>query len=1148
MRRTPTLLIANRGEVAVRVARAAADLGWRSVAVHSADDARSLHVLHADEARPLPGRGAAAYLDMGRVLEAAAGAGATHLHPGYGFLSENAEFARRCAEAGIVFVGPAPGTLELFGDKAAARALAGRVGVPVAPGTAQAATLEEAEAFMASLEGGAAVVKALAGGGGRGMRVVRDRDGLAAAYAAAGAEALAAFGEGGLYVEALVENARHIEVQIVGDGDRVAHLWERDCTVQRRHQKLLEFAPAPALDPGLRAELIEAALRLAGAVRYEGLGTVEFLVGSDGRFFFIEANPRLQVEHTVTEELTGVDLVISQLRLADGATLGDLGLDGRLDPSLPPPDGAAVQLRVTMDDPSPGGRAGVPGVPGASGDPDVPNVPDVLGGTLRAFEPPGGPGLRVDTFAYTGFTPGTGFDPLLAKLVVSRRGNDLEALVRRAARALAEFRVEGVPTNIALLRAVLDRPEIRRAEVTTAWLEEHLPELVAAGRDLPPGRFFAGRTADGHAEDGRTGETPPASAPAAASATGGGIGEGTGPESASGTETSAPPGTVAVGAPTSGVVAAVEARPGAVVRAGQVLAVLEAMKMHFTVEAPVSGRVRELAAAVGDTVAGGRPVLFLEPLGEHGDDHDLPDAPERDLDHVRPDLGEVRRRWELTRDEARPEAVAARHERGHRTARENVAALLDDGSLNEYGAFALAAQRRRRGEEELLRRSPADGLITGVGTVNADLFGDRATCAVAAYDYTVLAGTQGYNNHRKLDRLIELAGRWRWPLVLLAEGGGGRPGDTDAPWVSALDTTSFVRFAALSGRVPLVGVVNGRCFAGNAALLGCCDVIIATRGATIGMGGPAMIEGGGLGTYLPEEIGPVSVQAPNGVCDIVVDDEEQAVAAARRYLSYFQGDLAEWSCADQRELRFLLPEDRKRVYDVRRVLATLADTGSVLELRESFAPGMITALARFEGRPFGVLANDPAVVGGAITAQGADKAARFLNLCEAHRLPVLSLVDTPGFMVGPESEREAAVRHVSRMFLRAAKLTVPLFSVVLRKGYGLGAQAMTGGAFHSPELNVAWPTGEFGGMGLEGAVRLSMRRELAAVADPAEREKLFQDMVALAYEQGRAVNVAAHLEIDAVIDPAETRQWLGRALRASPVPQDRGEGVFVDAW
>ncbi|MBG0832007.1 ATP-grasp domain-containing protein [Planomonospora sp. ID67723] len=1094
---TPTLLIANRGEVAVRVARAAADLGWRSVAVHSRDDARSLHVLRADEVRPLPGQGAAAYLDMGQMLRVAAETGATHLHPGYGFLSENAEFARRCGEAGIVFVGPSAATLESFGDKAAARALAESVGIPVVAGTKAATTLEQAERFMASMDGRAVVVKALAGGGGRGMRVVRGRADLEAAYAEAGAEALAAFGEDGLYVEALVEDARHIEVQVLGDGRQVAHLWERDCTVQRRHQKLLELAPAPALDPGLRARLIDAALRLTGAVRYEGLGTVEFLLGPGGDFFFIEANPRLQVEHTVTEELTGVDLVVAQLLLAQGATLRELGLEDRLDPALEPPSGCAVQLRITMENLAPDGRM------------------SASSGTLHAFEPPGGPGLRVDTFAYTGFSPSPGYDTLLAKLVVSRADRDLPTLVRQAARALAEFHIGGVATNITLLRAVLDRPELQHARVTTTWLETHLPELIAAGRDLPQGRFFTGR--EPHAADAA--HAPQATAPA---------------------------GTVAVTAPTSGVVAALEVEPGTPVRAGRLLAVLEAMKMHFPVEAPVSGQVRELAVRLGDTVSEGRPLLFLQPLGGRPHPGDTA-AAVQDPDHIRPALHEVRHRWALTRDAARPDAVAGRHERGYRTARENVAALLDADSLNEYGAFAVAAQRRRRGEEDLLRRSPADGLITGVGTVNADVFGQGATCAVAAYDYTVFAGTQGFNNHRKLDRLIDLAGRWKWPLVLLAEGGGGRPGDTDAPWVSALDTATFVRFAALSGRVPLVGIVNGRCFAGNAALLGCCDVIIATRGATLGMGGPAMIEGGGLGAYLPEEIGPVSVQAANGVCDIVVDDEDQAVRTARSYLAYFQGDLTEWSCADQRELRLLPPEDRKRVYDVRRVLGTLADTGSVLELRASFAPGMITALARFEGRAFGVLANDPAVLGGAITAQCADKAARFLNLCEAHRLPVLSLVDTPGFMVGPESERDAAVRHVSRMFLRAANLTVPLFSVTLRKGYGLGAQSMTGGGFHSPALNVSWPTGEFGGMGLEGAVRLAMRRELEAIADPDERDKAFQDMVAAAYEQGRAVNVAAHLEIDAVIDPAETRAWLARALRAAPVPPGGG-GMFVDAW
>jgi acetyl-CoA carboxylase carboxyltransferase component len=605
---------------------------------------------------------------------------------------------------------------------------------------------------------------------------------------------------------------------------------------------------------------------------------------------------------------------------------------------------------------------------------------------------------------------------------------------------------------------------------------------------------------------------------------------------------------VAVAAPTSAVVTSVDVDADTVVEAGQVVAVVEAMKMQFPLEAPVSGRVRSVVVSPGEAVQEGQPLLFLD---RSDDDRsgaaEAPAAP-HDLDDVRDDLREVHRRWALTQDDARPDAVRRRHDAGGRTARENVAALLDPDSFSEYGAFAVAAQRARRSEEELLSRSPADGLITGVGTVNADLFGERARCAVAAYDYTVLAGTQGFHSHRKLDRLLELAERWRWPLVLFAEGGGGRPGDTDATWASALDTTSFGRFAGLSGRVPLVGVVSGYCFAGNAALLGCCDVIIATRSASIGMGGPAMVEGGGLGAVAPDEIGPVSVQEPNGVIDVLVDDEEQATQVARQYLGYFQGHLDAWSCADQRELRVVVPAERRRVYDVRRVVHVLADTGSVLELRRGFAAGMVTALARVEGRPVGVVANDCTVLGGAVTAAGADKAARFLDLCEAHRLPVLSLVDTPGFMVGPDAESEATVRHVSRMFLRSAKLTVPLFSVVLRKAYGLGAQAMTGGDLHAPTLTVAWPSGEFGAMGLEGAVRLAARRELEAIDDPDERERVFRDLVAVAYDRGRAVNVAAHLEIDAVIDAAQTRAWLVRALAATPVPAATSPARFVDAW
>jgi acetyl-CoA carboxylase carboxyltransferase component len=503
-----------------------------------------------------------------------------------------------------------------------------------------------------------------------------------------------------------------------------------------------------------------------------------------------------------------------------------------------------------------------------------------------------------------------------------------------------------------------------------------------------------------------------------------------------------------------------------------------------------------------------------------------------------------------TLDDGRLEATERRHARGRRTARENIEDLCDSGSFEEYGRFVIAAQRARRKTDDLIANTPTDGLIAGLARVNGDLFPpEQARCAVLSYDYTVLAGTQGQMNHKKKDRLFDLIERLGLPVVLFAEGGGGRPGDTDTASVTGLDTAAFALFGALSGKVPLVGIVSGRCFAGNAALLGCCHVIIATPDANIGMGGPAMIEGGGLGVFEPEEVGPVSVQVPNGVIDVLVVDEKEAVDVARRYLSYFQGDVREWSAPDQTLLREIVPPDRRRVYDVHGALELLADDGSVLELRPSFAPGMVTALARVEGRAIGVIANNPMYLAGAVDGPCADKAARFLQLCEAFGLPIVSLCDTPGFMVGPEAEETALVRRVSRMFVVGASLTVPFCCVILRKGYGLGAQAMAGGSFHRPIFTVAWPTGELGGMGLEGAVRLGFRRELDAIADDAEREEAFEAMVERAYLHGKALHVAEYFEIDDVIDPADTRARVVHALESAGPRERRGGGrPFVDTW
>ncbi|MGI3167591.1 carboxyl transferase domain-containing protein [Pseudooceanicola sp. C21-150M6] len=1083
-----TLMIANRGEIALRIARTAADAGIAAVAVHPADDALSLHVLRADRAELLPGMGARAYLDVAEVVAAAKRAGADAVHPGYGFLSENAEFAKAVEEAGMVFVGPTPASLALYGDKVAARKLAERCGVPVVPGTPDPVDGAAAEAFFAKLpEGAAMIVKAVAGGGGRGMRVVRSAAEAADAVAAASREATAAFGNGDVYVERFIETARHIEVQVLGDGQGgIAILGERDCTLQRRHQKVIEIAPAPDLPEATRELLHQHARDLAAAGQYRSLGTFEFLMDvATGEVFFIEANPRIQVEHTITEAIFDIDLVAQQIRIADGAKLADLALPAT-------PRGFAVQARVNME------KIGADGSIRPSG------------GTLAAYDPPAGPGIRVDGFGYAGYRTSTSYDSLLAKVIA--RGDTFASALSRTERALSEFRIDGFDTNLPWLRALLARPEMRDYTVSTRFIEAQAEALATATAEMPRAGFGAAATTDATEETAKT----------------------------------VPEGETAIRAPMQATVFELRVKEGDEVAKGQVVALLEAMKMEHAIEAPVSGRIGAVLTEVGQTLMPDAPILSIQP-GD-GPDAAATEEEEIDLDAVRPDLQELFDREAMGLDPARPDAVAKRHKRGQRTVRENLADLCDPGTFNGYGDLAIAAQSRRRTREDLEKNTTGDGILTGTGAVNGDQFGpDQSRVAFAMGDYTVLAGTQGQRHHRKLDRIFSLAGQHDLPLVFFAEGGGGRPGDTDRATVAGLDGHSFAAFAALSGKVPVVGVVAGRCFAGNAALLGCCDVIIATEDSNIGMAGPAMIEGGGLGVYTPEEVGPIDVQDANGVVDIRVKDEAEACAVAKKYLSYFQGDTTGYTVPDQRLLRRVIPENRLRVYEIRDVIDILADEGSVLELRRGWGPGMVTALIRIEGKAYGLIANNPKHLGGAIDADAADKAARFMQLCDAHGLPVLSLCDTPGFMVGPSAEKTALVRHVCRMFVTGASMRVPVYAVVLRKGYGLGAQAMVAGGFKESAITLSWPTGEFGGMGLEGAVRLGFRKELEAETDPEKNKVLFDKLLADFYDNGKAVNYAAATEIDAVIDPMLTRNWILNATNAAPV-RERGLRGFVDTW
>lgn len=1082
-----TLLIANRGEIAVRIAQAAAEYGLESVAVYSEDDAASLHVARADRSVLISGVGPAAYLSIEGLMAAAAELGADALHPGYGFLSESAELAEACAAAGIQFVGPSPQTLNAFGDKLKARQLAQSIDIPVAPGSDGPTSIDEAKAFFAEL-GAPIILKAVAGGGGRGMRVVHDELSLEDAWHRCVAEAEKAFGQSAIYAEALLPAARHIEVQIIGDGDAVLALGERDCSIQRRHQKVLEFAPAPGLPDAMRRQLYEHSIALGKAVNYRGLGTVEFLVWDDWQALaFIELNPRLQVEHTVTEAVTGLDLVQLQLAVIEGVSLSALGLD-----CTPTPQGTALQARVCLEQLQADGQVAA------------------SGGTLRAFDPPCGPGVRVDHAAYASYSSNPRFDSLLAKLIchVGANGNaGFEAILAKMKRSLRSFKLDGVEHNLAVLEKLLALNEVHSNHFDTSTIARHLDALIGASAPSP---LYVGseNSSEKSSENSKTATAISTVAP------------------------TQPPGSDAIIADLQGTVVELRCELGQHVSIGEELLLVDSMKLEHSVRAEASGVIRAVHISAGETIRRGQTLLHIE--SREAADNESQAGKEIDLEHIRPDLREMLDRHALTDDAHRAEKIAKLHARGKQSARENIAQLTSHGEFIEYGALAIAAQRGRRELDDLQRNTPADGLVSGVGEVNRELFdADASRTAILAYDYSVLAGTQGFFNHSKTDRMIEVIEKTPMPLIFLAEGGGGRPGDVDTQLISStgLDCTSFGNLAALSGKVPMIGVNAGYCFAGNAAFLGVNDVIIATKESRLGMGGPAMIEGGGLGVVDKNDIGPSDVQVANGTIDILVDTEHQAIDATRRYLSYFQGRTAHWQCDDQRLLRHLVPENRNRAFDMHRIIDTLCDAGSVMELRPDFAPGYITALARIEGETVAVLANNNRYLSGAIDTPCAQKADRFLNLCEKFSLRVLYLVDCPGLMVGPEYDAQGTARAAGDLYIRTAQLSVPTGAIIIRKAYGLGAMAAMGGHSRAPTFCISWPTGEAGPMGIEGAIRLGFKKELEAIQSLEEREQAFRDMIDVAWEQTRTMNGASTVEIDAVIDPQESRRWITRLLR-----------------
>ncbi|PWY98389.1 ClpP/crotonase [Testicularia cyperi] len=1118
------ILIANRSEIALRLIRTyALHADVSTLAIHTSDEPNAPHALAADTAVILPGRGPGAYLDIAAIISLAKTHRCSAIAPGYGFLSEDPRFAARCEDEGIVFLGPTSHQLAQLGDKISARSLAAKLNVPTLEGCTSS-DRADIEAFVRGLDASVPVIlKAAAGGGGRGIRIVRDRATLGEDLAACQREAKLSFGDDRVYVERFLGSAKHIEVQLLGDGTgHVVAFGDRECSLQRRNQKLIEIAPSPSipLDDPLRDALVSAAVRLAKAVKYRSLATIEFLVDPQSReFFFMEANPRIQVEHTVTEQVFQVDLVDLQLRIGRGQTLAQLGLSH---PPALPQGRTAIQCRVNSEVLQPDGNA----MPAA--------------GNITALHLPTGPHVRIDTAAHAPrsgigyFTVSPLFDSLLAKVVVT--APSYRQALRLADRSLVELDIQGVKTNRAFLLALLRSPVVVESRAITATVAEQLDALLQMASRIES-------------------ELPSADAdPANASP-----GQAQGPSAKT---AEAPKGTQPIPVHLTGILLQLNVAEGDAVTQGQELAVIEAMKMEHVIRSPVAGQIAKLASSKGDAVMAGAALLFLRPDSHEGSEGPAATAAatsagaasnEEPIDSIRPELQEVLERKRLVLDDTRGDAVAKRHARGFPTVRETIAMLVDADSFLELGDLVVAAQRQRHSLEHLLARTAGDGIVTGWATVQGQ------PVALAMGDYLVLAGTQGHFHHLKLDRIFQSVLDHPAPLVLYAEGGGGRPGDTDMPLVAGLNTPSFALLGRIRARgIPSIGVANGYVFAGNAALLGTCDLVIATRGGSqaiagkgrkpgktsIGMGGKAMIEGGGLGIFESDDIGPPEVHMATGGIDVLVDTEADATRLTQRLLALFTGYTlkASWSWTqDARLLRQAVPPTsaRRRAYDVRAVIRLLVDDESFIELGAGWGHSIVTGLATVGGRPIGIVANDPATpLGGAIDADAARKATRLLQLITRTRAAhLVSLCDTPGFMVGPDFEKAAtgggSFRIFGDWFAAAQSLALSggrVVGVVLRNAYGLGAQAMLGGSTLQNSMSVSWPSGAFGGMGLEGAVRLGMRNELAAIKDPKERQETEQAWIDELYKRGRATNMATLAEIDSVIDPADTRRWITQAL------------------
>ncbi len=1113
------VLIANRGEIAIRIAEAAAGLGIQSVAVYPAADAACLHTRMADKAVELdagtPGDPVSAYLDAEALVASARDNGCDCLHPGYGFLSENARLAELCAAADITFIGPSPATLALFGDKVRARDLARSLGIPVVPGSDRALDSPAAAAAVAADIGYPVMLKAAAGGGGRGMRIVTEAADMAEAFARCKGEAQTAFGSGALFVEKLIERPRHIEVQVLADSTgNTLHLHERDCSVQLRHQKVLEIAPAPRLDETLRNAMLEAAVQLARAADYVNAGTVEFLVApEDARFHFIECNPRIQVEHTVTEVVTGIDLVEAQFHIAAGGRLAELGLGDQS--AVPAPRGFAVQARVVARGP----------------------------GTLTGYREPSGPGVRVDAAAYTGYTPAPQFDPLLAKVIGSSNSTrSYASAVARTRRALDAFHIAGVPTNLPQLRALLQHPDVLAGDARTTLLDD--PAALAEASASMAVTLF-----ERHTRSAASIATPPS---AGTSATSLQVGDGD----------------VPVTCPLDGAVIEVTVEPGAHVQAGATLLVISAMKMETQVTAPCAGRVADsLALRPGDSVSAGQVLMSIAPSAADAPGVRATGSPQ---DGWAPLLADVAKLQSIAHARLAPDSdepgVVRQRSRGKLTCRERIDLLLDDGSFREVGSLAGFASYDEDGR--IADFTPANH-VGGSGTI------ERRPVIVCADDFTSRGGHADGAIGAKSLHLDRLSVQLRTPSIRLLDGssGGGsvaamvpqqkKDGEAGAQESRGAIKAGRPRVAGGGGSflpghlgssqyteqlytVPVVNLLLGSVVGIGAAkaVLGHFSVMVRDV-AQLFVAGPPVVSHAMGYEVTKEDLGGWHIHCRNGSVDNLAETEAEAVSMARRFLSYLPSSVYEAppllppDPADPPERRDdelfgIIPRKRTMTFDIRRAIELMADRGSFFEIGALWGSDQVTGFVRFNGYPLGVIASDSRHAnGGALTADGCSKLKRHLDLCDLFHIPILNLVDNPGFAVGIEHEVTGTIRRGGEWMVAFAQTRVPLFTVIMRRSFGVA-----GNNYATPRsqpcARVVWPAADVGGIPPEGGIEAAYKRQLAEAADPAA----FRAELMARIESARGpIGPLSRFQMEEMIDPRDTRrlicEWLPTAYRVT---------------